>query len=252
MAIVAGDLLFGVSIRLLAEMKINPAIQLQLIQLFSRIACTTGFGQAIDLFQSQVPLADVCEDILLCEYDWKTAAYTFEGPLLSGAILAGASPAVQAVLSKFARAIGLAYQLHNDLLDLSQPAHEGCDLAQGKRTVSLMRARANMSAEARKQFDQRAEEVATANGHAIELAESMRLDLCNSGAIDQTQAIIHELLENARQSASAPSVPSHLTAALSHLVDSLQQHYFAPHGPGVKETAVPNGPWSSPHDRGTP
>jgi geranylgeranyl diphosphate synthase type I len=227
LAIVAGDLLFSVSIRLLAEMEIDPAIQVQLIRLFARIACTTGFGQAIDLFQSQVPLSGVCEEVLLCEYDWKTAAYTFEGPLLSGAILAGAPGAVQSVLCSFSRAIGQAYQLHNDLADLCQPAHEGCDLVQGKRTVSLMRARANMPVEVRLRFDQRAEAITTAGGQAVQLAESMRQDLFDSGAIDQTQSIIDRLLDDARQSATGACVPEHFAAALTGLVDSLQHHYFA-------------------------
>jgi geranylgeranyl diphosphate synthase type I len=227
LAIVAGDLLFSVAIRLLSEMNIDPPRQVQLIRLFSRIACTTGFGQAIDLFQSQMPLAAVTEEVLLCEYDWKTAAYTFEGPLLSGAILAGAGPAVQSVLSRFSRAIGQAYQLQNDLQDLAEPAHEGCDLMQGKRTVSLMRARANMTPESRRSFDQRAETIATANGQAVRLAESLRLDLCASGAIEQTQNLIQRLLDEARSAAGSACVPEHFAGSLVGLVDSLQQHYFA-------------------------
>ena len=227
LAIVAGDLLFGVSIRVLSEMQIDPSVQIQLIRLFSRIACTTGFGQAIDLFQSQLPLAGVSEDVLLCEYDWKTAAYTFEGPLLSGAILAGAGPAVQSALSRFSRLIGQAYQLQNDLLDLSTPAHEGCDLVQGKRTVSLMRARANMPAELRKQFDDRAESIATANGQAVRLAESLRLDLCQGGVIEATQEIINRLLGDARRAAEETGVPASFSQALCSLVDDLRRHYFA-------------------------
>ncbi len=227
MAIVAGDLLFGASIRLLAEMEIDPAIQIRLIRLFSRIACTTGLGQAIDLFQSQVPLSSVCEEVLLCEYDWKTAAYTFEGPLLSGAILAGAEPATLAILSRFARAIGQAYQLQNDLLDLCQPAHEGCDLVQGKRTISLLRARAGMTLESRREFDRRMDAIPAANGQAVRLAESLRLELCESGAVEQTQSMIVSLLEEARDAAGSVELPNRLARALSVLVDSLSQHYFA-------------------------
>ncbi len=227
LAIVGGDLLFSAAIRLLAEMQADPAVQVQLIQLFSRIACTTGFGQAIDLFQSQMPLAGVSEELLLCEYDWKTAAYTFEGPLLSGAILAGADTGAQAVLSKFARAIGQAYQLHNDLLDLSRPSHEGSDLVQGKRTVSLMRARAAMSFQRRQDFDRRLEALATANGQAVRLAESLRLDLCSSGAIEQTQQIIDQLLNEARDVTENAGVGCKLSQSLRGLVDSLAAHYFA-------------------------
>jgi geranylgeranyl diphosphate synthase, type I len=227
MAIVAGDLLFGASIRLLAEMQIQPGIVVQLMRLFSRIACTTGLGQAIDIFQSVLPLSGVCEDVLLCEYDWKTAAYTFEGPLLSGAILAGANEQVLQVLSRFSRAIGQAYQLHNDLLDLAQPAHEGCDLVQGKRTISLMRARAGMSVDRRQRFDRRLEAIPSANGQAVALAESLRLELCECGALRQTQCMIQRLLDTARTTTEHADLPTRLGEAMRQLVDALEQNYFA-------------------------
>jgi geranylgeranyl diphosphate synthase type I len=235
MAIVAGDLLFSIAIRLLAEMKIDPAIQIQLIRLFSKIACTTGFGQAIDLFQSQQPLGTVSEESLLCEYNWKTAAYTFEGPLLSGAILAGATVETQSIISRFASAIGQAYQLHNDLVDLAQPAHEGCDLMQGKRTFSLMRARELMDFEKRQKLDGQIEAIASANGSAVQLAESLRMDLRQTGAVEQTQSMITELLTQARSAAGLIDTTNPFSKALFSLVDSLEQHYFQPVASLAKE-----------------
>ncbi len=227
LAIVAGDLLFGVSIRLLAEMNIDPAVQVQLLRLFSRIACTTGFGQAIDIFQSKEPLNGVSETVLMREYDWKTAAYTFEGPLLSGAILAGASTATQSTLSRFARAIGQAYQLQNDLADLSQPAHDGCDLIQGKRTVTLMHARAGMTADRRQMFDSQLDALATANGQAVAQAETLRMQVRRSGAIEMTGQTIHKLLGEARSSAADSAICPSLSLLLIGLTDSLEKCYFA-------------------------
>jgi geranylgeranyl diphosphate synthase type I len=226
MAIVAGDLLFGASIRLLAEMDIDPVQTVRLIRLFSRVACTTGFGQAIDLFQSKVPLAKVSEELLLCEYDWKTAAYTFEGPLLSGAILAGMDEEASGLLARYSRAIGQAYQAHNDLLDLCQPAHEGCDIVQGKRTISLMRARSAMSSEHRLEFDRQMESIASANGQAVRLAESLRQDLCATGAIEQTREVIDALLDRAKKIAGSPALPSGFSNQLQKLTTALEQTCF--------------------------
>jgi geranylgeranyl diphosphate synthase type I len=234
MAIVAGDLLFTAAIRLLAEMEIDPAMTVKLIRLFSRIAGTTGFGQAIDLFQAQMPLAGVSQELLLCEYDWKTAAYTFEGPLLSGAILAGADETVADVLSRFSRAIGQAYQLHNDLQDLSVPSHEGCDLVQGKRTVSLMLARAAMTDNDRRVFDLQLDSLATANGQSVRLAESIRLELCQRGVIDQTREMINSLLKRARTIAAEASGP--LNASLRLLTDALSMHCFNVSAPAVQSS----------------
>ncbi len=234
MAILAGDLLFSASIRLLAEMEIEPAKTVRLIRLFSRVACTTGFGQAIDLFQSKVPLAKVSEELLLCEYDWKTAAYTFEGPLLSGAILAGMNEEASTLLARFSRAIGQAYQAHNDLLDLCVPAHEGSDIVQGKRTISLMRARSAMSSEHRLAFDQQMDSIATANGQAVRLAESLRQELCASGAIEQTKEIIDALLNRARAIAAAPALPIGFSIQLQKLTAALESTCFTLPAPAVQ------------------
>jgi geranylgeranyl diphosphate synthase type I len=226
LAIVAGDLLFGTAIRLLSEIDCPAAVQVQLIRLFSRIACTTGFGQAVDLFQSQVPLDGVCERSVLTEYHWKTAAYTFEGPMVSGAILAGADDSARSVISRFSRAIGQAYQLQNDLLDLSEPAHDGCDLVQGKRTVTLMRARSAMAADVRRAFDQRVDQLRTANGQAVRQAEEIRRDVVETGAIEQTRQVIDRLLEEACATA-ATAESDRLRSALAGLIAATRVGYFA-------------------------
>jgi geranylgeranyl diphosphate synthase type I len=232
LAIVAGDLLFGTAIRLLSELDCAPQMQVELIRLFSRIACTTGFGQAVDLFQSQVPLAGVCERAVLTEYHWKTAAYTFEGPMVTGAILAGADAAARGVIAGFARAIGQAYQLQNDLLDLSEPAHDGCDLVQGKRTVTLMRARSTMSADDRRGFDDRIEQLRTANGRAVKLAEAIRRDVIGTGAIEQTRCVIERLLCEARTTAATASTVR-LRESLGGLIDAARAGYFSSPPAGI-------------------
>src|SRR3954469_8628081 len=182
LGIVAGDLLFSAAMRLWHELDLPAKVYREQLRLFSRIACTTGFGQAIDICQSHVPLDDVREETLLREYHWKTAAYTFEGPMLSGAIAAGADAKTQAAISKFALALGQAYQLQNDLLDLASPAHEGCDLMEGKRTITLIRARSAMTTSDRRAFDCKLSSIAIANGEAIGLCESLRLQLQDTGA----------------------------------------------------------------------
>ncbi|MCY9783117.1 polyprenyl synthetase family protein [Nocardiopsis sp. EMB25] len=82
----------------------------------------------------------------------KTASYSVERPLHLGAEIAGATGAATAGLRRYGAAIGSAYQLRDDLLDLyGDPARTGKavggDLRQGKRTllvaVGLRRAREN-------------------------------------------------------------------------------------------------------------
>jgi geranylgeranyl pyrophosphate synthase len=226
LALVAGDLLFGAALRLLAESDAPAPVRVDLMQQFARVACTTGFGQAIDVLQAEAPLSAVSEATLLREYHWKTAAYTFEGPLVSGATLAGAPPQSRDVLARFARAVGQAYQMQNDLSDLSTPAHDGCDLIQGKRTPTLLRARSTWPADRQDDFDRRVETLRTANGQAVKLAEQLRQDVIDSGAVEQTRQWVADLLADARAAAAEPDVDPTLAAGLADLIDGLELTYF--------------------------
>lgn len=233
LAIVAGDLLYGAAMGAFHDVDLPPDLYRRQLRLFSRVSVTTGLGQAIDIVQAETPLDRTSERALLREYHWKTAAYTFEGPMLSGAILAGADDAVIAAISRFALSLGQAYQLQNDLIDLATPAHEGCDLAQGKRTVTLMRGRESMTAAQREAFDARLESLPRAHGGAVALAEELRLELLRVGAPQRTRQLIEEFLDEARGAACDPVLPATLRDGLGGLLAQLNRQYFS----GAQELA---------------
>jgi geranylgeranyl diphosphate synthase type I len=164
--------------------------------------------------------------LLLREYHWKTAAYTFEGPMLTGAILAGADERAQAAISRYALALGQAYQLQNDLLDLAHVAHAGSDLVQGKRTVALLRARAVMDESSRQDFDTALDQLQSGRGESVALAENLRLRLKRSGAAEQTRVLIERFLEESRAAASDRALAPHLSVAMIELLDRLARDYF--------------------------
>lgn len=238
LGIVAGDLLCVGAMRLLHGLDLDAAAgggpplsakaYQHILRLFSRVACETGFGQAIDICQSHVPIGDVDEGLVLQGYHWKTAAYTFEGPMLSGALLAGLADAARPAVSRFALAVGQAYQLHNDLLDLRTTAHDGCDLVQGKRTPTLLRARQAMPPARRRAFDERVAAVAAGDGRAVALAEELRQELLADGAVGRTQAVVEQLLDEARRAAEDPALPPRFGGALAGLLAGMSARYFAP------------------------
>lgn len=227
LGIVAGDLLFSAAMSLWHEVDLPGQTYRDALRLFSRVSTITGFGQAIDICQSHVPLDEVSEETLLREYHWKTAAYTFEGPMLTGAILASATEGARQAISRFALALGQAYQLQNDLVDLSSPVHEGCDLIQGKRTITLMRARSAMTPGARQKFDQRLEALQQANGQAVHLTQALRDEVIATGAPAATRRMIGEFLDTARASIDDPALDSHLSTSMRTLLESLESRYFA-------------------------
>jgi geranylgeranyl diphosphate synthase, type I len=226
LAIVAGDLLFSTAMKLWHEADVEPACYRPLLKLFSRIACTTGFGQAVDICASHLPMDQVDEETLLREYHWKTAAYTFEGPMLSGAILAGLNERAQQAISRFALSLGQAYQLQNDLIDLSMPATPGCDLVQGKRTVTLIRYRAGLSGSDRLTLDGRIASLSPATDDAVMRAESLRHELLERDVMRPTRELIRSLLADARHAAASADLPARLALGMRSMLDLLADSYF--------------------------
>lgn len=228
LAIVAGDLLFSTAMQLWHDLDVDDArVYRDLLKLFSRIATTTGFGQAIDIIASHQTISEVDEETLLREYHWKTAAYTFEGPMLSGAILAGLGADAQRAISQFALSLGQAYQLQNDLIDLYAPAHEGCDVAQGKRTLTLVRHRSQLCDRGRAELDERMAQIELSPGPGtVERAETLRRDLLDAGIARPTHDLIDSLLTDARTAAEDGSLPRELSTGLSQLLGALTKQYF--------------------------
>lgn len=228
LGIVAGDLLFSAAMRIWHEVDLPDPTYRRALKLFSRIACTTGFGQAIDICQSHMPIDNVPESLLLREYDWKTAAYTFEGPMLTGALLAGADDSAMSPLARYALTVGQAYQLQNDLLDLSCPAHVGSDIAQGKRTVALLRARSRLSSNSRREFDRTLLELQHNGLGSLDRAESLRRHVIDHGGAEQTRELIESLLAQAESTTRDPAMPGKLAQPCLRLLDQLRASYFSP------------------------
>jgi geranylgeranyl diphosphate synthase type I len=90
-------------------------------------------GQFLDL---TTPASDL--DAALRISTLKTAAYTTRGPLEVGAVLAGAPPETLAALERFARPLGQAFQVRDDLEE---------DVPEAGATVLLALAREGASEE---------------------------------------------------------------------------------------------------------
>ena len=69
----------------------------------------------------------------------KTGAYTVEGPLHIGALLAGALPELLDALSRFARPLGLAFQLRDDLFDQGEAGLAGSSGAKVNQLIDEAR-----------------------------------------------------------------------------------------------------------------
>jgi geranylgeranyl diphosphate synthase type I len=112
-------------------------------KLLARALQDVTVGQMQDV---SAPLArDLSASDVLAVQRMKTGGYSFELPLRLGAVLAGAGEAVLQALEQFARPLGQAFQIADDLLGtFGSPEVTGkpnaSDLREGKRTLLVARA----------------------------------------------------------------------------------------------------------------
>ncbi len=117
-AILAGDALLTQAFEVLANKKTHPdaAVRIQLIEALSRAAGTRGMigGQMMDLLGEKEPLT--LKEVERMQ-SMKTGAL-LEFACTAPAILIGASDEIMQALKAYARAMGLMFQITDDILDV--------------------------------------------------------------------------------------------------------------------------------------
>jgi geranylgeranyl diphosphate synthase type II len=144
-AILAGDLALTTAVKAVATCGAGPDTTGRLLDLFDDALHATAAGELGDVHLAHGLGTPSLEEVLTMEQR-KTSAYSFELPLQAGAALADAAPEVVARLGAAGRLLGLAFQLHDDLLGVfGDPATTGkstvSDLREGKQTPLIAHAR---------------------------------------------------------------------------------------------------------------
>ncbi len=139
-AILAGDGLLAYAFEFVATQTKNVPAE-RLLQVIARLGKTVGAeglvgGQVLDL--ESEGKTDISAETLTFIHTHKTGAL-LEASVVSGGILAGASPEDLARLSEYAQNIGLAFQIIDDILDVTATAEQlgktaGKDLQAQKAT----------------------------------------------------------------------------------------------------------------------
>ncbi len=116
-AMLAGDALQPLAFGLLAQMPIAPALIVQAVQILAHSAGSLGMagGQAIDCASVGSVLT---REELGTMHSMKTGAMLGASVLLGG-IVAGASSTAREALESYAAAVGLAFQVADDILDVT-------------------------------------------------------------------------------------------------------------------------------------
>jgi len=223
-AILAGDHASALAQEALFAVPRPAERVLETARLFARIQEEVILGQLLDLRAASGSSAAHVEAM----HDLKTGSYTVRGPLLLGALLAGASTEAQAALTRFAAPLGVAFQLRDDLLgtfgdprETGKPA--GNDVRCGKQTAIV--------AELRKDV-----------GDAQTQAETKRLMERALGVRDASQADVDALVAKMIASGARERVEARLGELLAQAHDALDSSdgsaSFTARGKTILEGAV--------------
>ena len=158
-AILAGDGLQSLAFQQLCELsELSPTVVIELVAMLSRLGGCSGMvaGQAIDLAAT----GSVLElEALKVMHAHKTGAL-IEASVLMGAMATGQASREQLdALREFARAIGLAFQIQDDILDVESSTEQlgkqqGSDATNLKSTYTSILGLEQARSEAAKLFDQ--------------------------------------------------------------------------------------------------
>jgi geranylgeranyl diphosphate synthase, type I len=138
----------------------------------------------------------------------KTGTYTFEFPLHLGAALASAAHPLLEVLSAYARPLGVAFQIADDLLGTFGAPEvtgkpNGSDLREGKRTLLVARALEKASAAD-------AARLRSQLGAPDADVDELRAILRRSGAEASARADAERLCDDALRALDSPLVPDRI------------------------------------------
>lgn len=217
-AVLAGDLLLTWADDVLARSTQQLPTGAAVRRVWSQMRDQVLAGQYLDLWNQERGEVDTHAVVRTLVY--KSAKYTVEHPLRLGGVLAGAPDSLLAGYSTYGLAVGEAFQLRDDLLDLFGDAELtgkaiGGDLREGKQTLLVAHA-----VEAATPAQQ--EVLATHLGDPdLDEAgvDAVREVVVATGARDRVEARIADLAGRARSTATALAVDEVTRAELLALAD---------------------------------
>jgi geranylgeranyl diphosphate synthase type II len=145
LAINAGDTLHLLMWRMLSRnyASLGSGLAERISEEFYRMLLRTHLGQSVELMWRGTgePLDEEQTEFLMAG---KSAYYSIAGPLRLGAMIGGAMEDELRVLMEFGRNLGMAYQIQDDILDLTSDfdgmkKQIGNDIYEGKSTIPVSR-----------------------------------------------------------------------------------------------------------------
>lgn len=203
-ALTAGDLLLAAAHTQVLASGFTDADKLQILKIIERSTFEVGGGQHLDM---EAVLGNLTEVDPLRVARYKTAGYSFAGPLVTGATLAHAPTTDVGRLRQIGYDAGIAFQLADDILGIfGDEAQTGKstsnDLREGKRTLLAKEAYVRATAAQRKVFDESFGDARL----TAEQAQQLRDIIVDTGALSEVEAMARQYGHQASEAVGSLSV----------------------------------------------
>ncbi len=195
-AILVGDYLLSLSYETLAQSQ-EDRLQ-ELLKTFHRMVARLCEGQMLDAEFESRDSVDI--DGYFEMIDRKTGAL-LSACMEMGGIVGGASAEMLGVLAEAGRFLGRAFQVRDDLLDVTAEDERwgktvGGDLVQGKRTYLLLKALEVLDGDERRWFQRNV----LGGGLPVDMIGEARRRMREAGITNEAAKLVGELTERARAS----------------------------------------------------
>lgn len=216
-----GDIGFFFAMNLIAETGFSDKLKTSALADFSKTMLETSTGQLLDLELTHQNQGRSEEEVLHI-YQLKTGQYTFSGPLKLGAILGGGEVALQESLSKFGESLGVAFQIHDDILgmfsdELTLGKSVVSDVEEGKLTLLYAYALKHGTAVQVEILERWYGKGEITHNNLEEIRQIFR----ESGALEYSQNKSYQYADQAKNIAFSIKTAPEKTKLLSELVDFL-------------------------------
>ena len=157
LGIVAGDILYAFAIDAFLSIKEDPGRKERALKYFIQTAAFTAMGEFIDTIHGVEKIEKIKEKDVFLNYTLKTARYTFDCPLVTGAILAGADKKDIKKISDLGLFVGQAFQIQDDVIGIFDTEKNIgksilSDLDESKKTLLVCHAYGKLRGKKRKEF----------------------------------------------------------------------------------------------------
>jgi geranylgeranyl diphosphate synthase type II len=209
-ALLAGDLLLNEARSLITKCEVDPDRLQRAGHAFDQAVFEVAGGELLDIESVHAPRGSI-DPLSIMAY--KTASYSFVGPLSIGAILAGAPLNAQNTIRSFALNLGIAYQLTDDIIgvfgnsNVTGKPNDG-DISEGKATALVQQfytlAKPDKIEQLETYYGQR--------GITADQVSLIRDLLKTSGALHETELLIKTYVTRARRDLAALELaPEHFS-----------------------------------------